>query len=236
MSLSFRPRWIFTLLTVAAVATFVGLGHWQWQRGVARKASWEAFERGNLQAQPAEPAALGELPRFTHVEIRGEWDTTRQFLLDNISHDGKPGYEVLSLLRLGDGALLPVNRGWMPFSGYRERLPDVSFTSEGSVTLTGRLSVLPVAGLASGRQAPASGGPWPRVTSFPDTDELARAVGEPLLSRVLLLDQDSGSGYLREWHPPGMSPDRHFSYAVQWWLFAATAFGLYVALNLKVAR
>ncbi|MGC4029218.1 MAG: SURF1 family protein [Steroidobacteraceae bacterium] len=236
MSLSFRPRWIFTLLTAVAVTAFVGLGYWQWQRGVARKASWEAFERGNLPAQPAAPGELAGLPRFTRVAVQGQWDAAHQFLLDNISHDGQPGYDVLSMLRLTDGRLLPVNRGWVPFSGYRERLPDVSLTADGSVTITGRLSTLPVAGLASGRQAPAPDGPWPRVTSFPTIDELAQAVREPLLPQVLLLDRDSGAGYLREWLPPGMSPDRHFSYAVQWWLFAAIAFGLYVALNLKVAR
>lgn len=236
MSLSFRPRWMFTVLAAASVAAFLGLGQWQWQRGVARQASWEAFERTDAPAQPARPAGFAQLPRFTRVEVRGHWDSARQFLLDNISHDGKPGYEVISLLRLEDGQWLPVNRGWVPFGGYREILPDVSLAADGPVTITGRLSVLPVAGLASGRQAPAREGTWPRVTSFPTIAELAQAAGDPLLPQVLLMDPGVGQGYVRQWRPPGMSPERHFGYAVQWWLFAATVFGLYVALNLRISR
>ena len=32
---------------------------------------------------------------------------------------------------------------------------------------------------------------------------------------------------------PGISPDRNFSYAVQWWSFALLALAMFVGLNLK---
>jgi cytochrome oxidase assembly protein ShyY1 len=142
---------------------------------------------------------------------------------------------VLTVLKLDDGSELLVNRGWLPFSGYRDRLPDITLDEMQSQEqrLTGRLGELPVAGLSSGRQPPASSGDWPRLTSFPAHAELERARGGALLAPVLLLDPDSGAGYLRQWRPPGVSPERHFGYALQWWLFAAAAFGLYVSLNLK---
>lgn len=218
------------------MAAFVALGNWQWQRGVARQAVWDAFADTDVPAQSAADDELARLAPFTRVRVQGSWDAGRQFLLDNISHEGAPGYNVLSLLRLAGGATLVVNRGWVPFSGYRDRLPDVALPEGAGAVLTGRLSTLPAAGLAAGRQPPATDGPWPRVTSFPTLDELERATGTPLLRRVLLLDRDSADGYLREWRPPGIPPDRHFSYAVQWWMFAAAAFGLFLALNLKVVR
>jgi surfeit locus 1 family protein len=230
---TFRPRWYFLLLTAAAVALFVVLGFWQWNRGEHRSAQVQAFASGDAPAIEATAATLKGLPRFAHVAVRGEFDGERQFLLDNISHDGAPGYEVLSILKLADGSRLLVNRGWVPFTGYRERLPDVGIASEGVQRIAGRLSNLPMAGIASGRQPPPQAGSWPRVTSFPTHEQLQAALGEPLLAPVLLLDADSGPGYLRDWHPPGIAPERHYSYAVQWWAFALLALVLFAVLNLK---
>ena len=173
------------------------------------------------------------LPLYTRVKLEGQWQRTQQFLLDNMSHEGRPGYEVLTALKLADGSALLVDRGWLPFGGYRDRLPDISLSGAESVVVTGRLGALPTAGLASGRQPPASDAQWPRVTSFPTHAELERSYGAPLLQPVLLLDPDSADGYLREWRPPGIAPEKHYSYAVQWWMFAALAWILFVSLNLK---
>lgn len=232
MALTFRPRWYFLVLTAAAVTVFVLLGFWQWHRGEHRSEQWEAFARADVPAIEATAATLADLPRFAHVLVQGEF-AEQQFLLDNISHAGAPGYEVLSVLRLPDGGRLLVNRGWVPFTGFRDRLPDVRLASGGVQRIAGRLSNLPVAGMASGQQPPAAAGSWPRVTSFPTPAQLQQALGMELLAPVLLLDADSGPGYLRDWHPPGMQPERHYSYAVQWWAFALLALGLLIGLNLK---
>jgi len=231
----FAPRWGWTLLTLAAIAAFLSLGSWQYGRGQRRVEQWRAFESVG-PAVPADALGLSKLPRYAHVEVQGRWDGARQFLLDNISHDGAPGFEVLTALQLPSGESLLVNRGWLPFSGYRDRLPDIALAvtpDAGELRLTGRLGDLPVPGLARGRQPPAMDGPWPRLTSFPSHQELEQALRAKLLPPVLLLDADSGPGYLRQWRPPGIPPERHFGYAFQWWMFAAAAFGLYVSLNLK---
>jgi surfeit locus 1 family protein len=233
MTRTFRPRWYFLLLTAAAMALFVLLGFWQWQRGEHRSAQWQAFASADVPAVEATAATLESLPRFTHVFVYGQFDAQRQFLLDNISHAGAPGYQVLSVLQLPDGSRLLVNRGWVPFTGFRERLPDVELPREGEQRIAGRLSNLPVAGMESGQQPPHMTGSWPRVTSFPTHAQLQQALGTPLLAPVLLLDADSGPGYLRDWRPPGIPPERHYAYAVQWWAFALLALGLLVGLNLK---
>jgi surfeit locus 1 family protein len=231
---TFKPRWYSVLLTAAAVALFAALGFWQWDRGEHRQAQWQDFEQSDASpAVEGTATTLADLPRFAHVAVRGEFDGERQFLLDNLSHAGAPGYEVLSILQLADGSRLLVNRGWVPFTGYREQLPDVGLASGGVQRITGRLSVLPVAGMASGRQPPTEGGSWPRVTSFPTHEQLQQALAAELLAPVLLLDADSGPGYLRDWHPPGIPPERHYSYAVQWWAFALLALVLFIGLNLK---
>jgi surfeit locus 1 family protein len=233
LALRFAPRWSYTIAVLLAVPLFVSLGLWQWHRGEHRSAQWSEFSRTDVAPIEATAASLDRLPRFTRVRVSGEFEPQRQFLLDNISHDGAPGYEVLTVLRLADGSHLLVNRGWLPFSGYRDRLPDVSLQTTSPQSLTGRLSTLPVAGMASGRLPPAREGQWPRLTSFPTHAELESAWGAPLLAPVLLLDADSGPGYLRDWQAPGISPERNFSYAVQWWAFALLAVAMYIGFNLK---
>jgi len=223
------------LLVLLAAPAFVSLGFWQWHRGEYRSKLWADFARADIPAIEASAESLEQLPRFTRVQVAGELDATHQVLLDNISHEGAPGYEVLTPLRLADGSQLMVNRGWMPFGGYRDRLPDVSIAgaAAGEQRLTGRLSTLPVAGIAAGRAPPAEEGPWPRVTSFPGHDELQHLWGVQLRTPVLLLDAGSGPGYLRDWKPPGVSPDRNYSYAIQWWSFALLAVSMFIGLNLK---
>jgi surfeit locus 1 family protein len=233
LALRFAPRWHFILLTAVAVPAFIALGSWQWHRGQYRSALWEQFQRSDVEAIETNAANLAPLPAFTRVRVTGQLDAGHQFLLDNISHGGQPGYEVLTVLQLADGSRLLVNRGWLAFTGYRDRLPDIALDAPEPVRLSGRLHTLPVAGMAAGRQAPASSGPWPRVTSFPLHAELEASLGEKLLAPVLLLDADSGPGYLREWQAPGISPERNFSYAFQWWSFALLAVAMFVGLNLK---
>ncbi len=224
-----------TVLTVLVVAAFIGLGHWQWQRGTRRSAQLEQFTSTATQAPlPLGSRGTQELPRWTRVGARGEYDVARQILLDNINYNGRPGYQVLTPLRLADGRVLLVDRGWLAFTGYRDRLPDVAFESTGAQEVSGRLDELPVAGLASGRAPPPMDGPWPRVTSFPTMAELGATLGEKLEPRMLLLDPEAtgaGSGLTRAWSAPGMAPARHFAYAVQWWAMAAAVLVIFAVVN-----
>jgi len=180
------------------------------------------------------PVDLTTVDRFKRVAFSGgHFEPAHQFLLDNISHAGKAGYEVLTPYVLRDGRRILVNRGWVSFSGYRDQLPDVSMSNR-FATVSGRIDELPAPGLASGRAPPDTSDRWPKVTAFPTHAELESALGSKLAPRVLLLDaQGSDIGYVRDWSPPGMAPERHFSYAIQWWGFAAVLLVLYFGLNFR---
>ena len=189
--------------------------------GVHRQAEWNAFARGADAPLPLGTRDLGSLGRFKRVSVTGG-PGRHQFLIDNQSHGGLPSCTVLTPLRLGDDRVLMVNRGWVPFTGSRAHLPQIGLNAAGPVTLTGRLDNLPVAGLALGHAAPAADGSWPKVTGFPTLADLATALHQKLQPWTVLLDPGSGDGYVRDWQPPGLSPLRHWSYAIQWWGFAVT--------------
>jgi len=223
--------WGATVLTLLAVVVFIDLGRWQWQRAQQKRELASAFAAGNDVATALAGRSTAELPRYAQVRAHGSYDGAHQFLLDNMSHDGQAGFEVLTPLRLDDGRVLIVNRGWVPLTGSRRELPDVTVSVEGEISATGKLDQLPVAGIALGHVAPAANGAWPRLTSFPTMADLAAALGRPTEARQLLLNDTEPQGYLRDWHPGGLSPERHVSYAVQWWGFAALALVLYGVLH-----
>ncbi len=238
----FAPSWLMTGLTVLLCSSFVLLGRWQWGRAETKQALWQQFERGAGEAVALGSRATNDLPRYARVRVEGRWLPQRQFLLDNRTHEGQAGYEVLTPLVLESGRVLIVDRGWVPFMGYRDRLPDVvspfaDLDPAVSVTVAGRLDELPSAGLASGRAAPPLEGPWPRVTSYPQMQEIAAALATHRLEpRILLLDAREPRGYVRNWKPGGRGPETNWSYAIQWWSFAVVLFGLYVGLNLRGTR
>jgi len=229
--------WPWLLVTLCVCALFVSLGRWQWHRGEQRQQQRQQVQAA-LEAAPVslvDAATLARQPRNARVRVTGKLDGVRQVLLDNISRDGKPGYEVLTPLRLADGGLLLVNRGWLPFDGYRNHIPDLNLPPDPGTEFAGRLDVLPVPGVqrtpsAAELAAPAQ---WPPVVSFPTAAQLSGWLREPVSDQVLLLDADSGPGWQRQWSLPGIAPERHYSYAIQWWSFAALAVGLLLGLNIR---
>ena len=223
--------WPMTLLTLAALLLFVSLGRWQWQRAQHKQALAADFGAGGRSVTDLGTSAIAELPRYTQLRLQGSYDGEHQFLLDNMSHNGQPGYEVLTPLRLADGRTVVVNRGWLPLTASRSQLPQVALDFAVPQTPVGRLDDLPVAGIALGHVPPAAGAQWPKLTSFPTMADLSAALGQPLQSRQLLLNADQPLGYLRDWHPSGLGPERHLSYAIQWWAFGALALGLYGYMN-----
>jgi surfeit locus 1 family protein len=233
---SFTPAAGWTLLTLILCALFVRLGVWQWHRWEESDAAWTRFARGADAVQPLAARALDDVTLYQRVSVTGRFDGQHQFLLDNLSYRGRPGYEVLTPFTRATGTTLLIDRGWLPFTGSRARLPDVGLTDEASRTVSGRVAELPRAGLASGRAAPNAADPWPKVTSFPRAGELARALGAPLPARILLLDPDAPEGFVRDWQPPGMAPLRHLSYAIQWWCFAALAVIVWAVLSAQRSR
>lgn len=230
----FAPSLIATCLMMAGCALFVRLGFWQWHKGVHARNEWTQFARGADRVQLLDGRQLIDMPLFQRVSVEGRLDPGHQFLLDNRTARGNAGYEVLTpLRRADDGQVLLVDRGWVPFTGSRAHLPDISFPTPPEGHLTGRIANLPSPGLAIGRAAPDPAGPWPKVTSYPSMPELERALGEPLGARILLLDPGEPLGFVREWEPPGLPPLRYLSYAIQWWSFAGLAVVLWTVLGTR---
>jgi cytochrome oxidase assembly protein ShyY1 len=79
---------------------------------------------------------------------------------------------------------------------------------------------------------------WPKESIFLDPAEIARDLGQPLFPRVLALDADPASVYVRV-HTldlSSMPPARHRAYAFQWFSFALAAVVILLVLNRRKRR
>jgi len=221
------PRPLATVATLGAVLVFIALGEWQLGRAAEKRALAASFTGAGPALEWRKLPA--DAPRFQRVTARGHYDPDRQFLLDNVSHAGRPGVQVLTPLVLGDGSAVLVNRGWLPFGATRQDLPAVTVTGE-SRSVAGHLDELPRPAIEL-EAAPATG--WPRLVQFPRVEELSSLLGRELDSRIILLDPAEPDGYVREWVVPGTTAERHVGYAVQWFAFAALAVAIWFVLGLR---
>jgi len=222
--------WWAVLLTLAGVAVGTTAGFWQLDRAAVKRDLEARFASGAsapaLQQLVASEAA--EAYRYRTVRLTGQYDPDHQLLLDNISHERQPGYQVLTPFATPDGTVL-VNRGWVPADGDRRILPDIRVGS-GTREITGRIEWLPRPGIALAAGPPVRDAPWPRRLLFPTSTEASAHLGVPLRDYQLLLDPAAPDGYVREWRPGGMGADRHVAYAVQWFGLALTVVVIYIVL------
>lgn len=230
----FRPRWPATVLTIIGVVVFARLGLWQIHRADEKEALLAQYAAGEHSIVDLTVADAPALPRYQQVRVRGRYDPGHQILLDNMPwQNGRPGYRVVTPLDMEQGWVL-VDRGWVPMGATRAEIPDTTVSADGR-EVTGRFTTMPRAGISLGAGDAGPAGPWPRVLSFPQHDELERVLGRKLIDGLVLLDPDQPDGYQRAWQAQVQStfgPGRHIAYAVQWFAFALAAIVMYVVVSL----
>lgn len=225
-----RPSWFAVLLTMAGVAAFSSLGFWQLRRAADKEMLLAAFTGASAQ----QPVELAEARRhaaaglYPHVRVRGWFDPVHTYVLDDQVRDGRQGRFSFAIFVPEDGAeALLVNRGFLPRaeSETQPALPD------GEVELSGLYAPAPGSGLRLGGNVLPKSSRWPKLTIYIDPSEIAQDAGRELDDRVLLLDPDPASAFVREWTPQIMPPERHRGYAFQWFCFAFASLVIFVVLH-----
>jgi surfeit locus 1 family protein len=226
---TFRPGWVPSLAAAAFIVLTIALGNWQTRRAEEKLEAGrlldEAARGPVLQVPPARVGAAGFERR--RVAARGTFVTGDTFFVDNKVMHGAAGYHVVTPLRLESGGMhVLINRGWIA-AGDRSRLPDVP-TPEGVQTIEG------VAVVPSTRFLELA--PEAETGSLRQNLALAREekrLGLSLQPFVIEQTSDARDGLVRSWERPDSGIERHRSYALQWYSFAALAAVLYVALGFK---
>jgi surfeit locus 1 family protein len=226
----FRPTLLLTAAMVAMAALGVALGDWQRHRAdeksaAAALASAAAREAPIDLARAANDAA--EVPYRT-VHASGEYDTAHGVLIDNRIHGGRPGYEVVTPLKMAPGnRYVLVDRGWVAQGPTRERLPAVQ-TPAGEVEIVGR-AIVPSKRYLELKTDTETGA----LRQNLDIERVAASSGLALLPFVVEQTDPvvPPDGLVREWPQPDFGIERHLSYMVQWYSLAALAVVLWLVLN-----
>jgi len=236
-----RRSFIATILLLMSLLLFISAGRWQLNRAGEKEYLQASFAAGTLVEEVSELVGndLKEDYRYRRFALSGSYDNEQQILLENMVAEGQVGYQVLTPMRLDTDAgerWLLVNRGWVPADPARVALPEIVVT-EGLRDIKGRLELLPRPGirLATPEEVFASD-EWPRRLSFPTAADISRVLKRDVPDYQILLDQDQPDGYLRNWQPNEIGPERHLGYAIQWFAFAALALVIYVVFNLRWAK
>jgi surfeit locus 1 family protein len=223
------------ILAAIGIAVLVGLGFWQLERRIWKEeliARVTALTRAPAAAIPAEAEwpKVAARDEYLHVTLRGRFRHVNEAPVYAVLSEPRgrfsgQGYWVLTPLELEGGAIVIVNRGFVPL-GRKDPATRRDGQVEGTVTVTGLLR-LPEAGNWFTPANDPPRGVWYRR----DPAEITRAFG---LARVapFTIDADATPN-------PGDLPqggetrvafsNNHLGYALTWFGLAAALFGVFAA-------
>lgn len=145
--------------------------------------------------------------RDRRVYARGRYDYGQERFWRPRSYEGVPGVDLVTPLRLPDGAAVLVDRGWVPS-------PDAYHVDQGAYREGDSAEVIGLGMVA------------PRGRGDVDPAALRDSVPYPLFPFVIqqlppstTLDRPLPPGLVR-WPLPEVSNGPHLSYAIQWFSFA----------------
>ena len=227
-------RWWFLLLVTLCVSglTF-RLGIWQLGRAEQKEAIYDQQQAqmqlpalGNADMLAA-PGATSDL--YRPVQLQGQWAADFTVYLDNRSHQGQPGFLVLTPLCLQGTSCVLVIRGWAPRDWVDSaKLPPVS-TPTGQVEVSGWRVSPPshMMELGPSSSETLASTAFQTLRQNIDVDAYARETGLRMVSTVQQLGEPA-QGLIRQ--PPNilLGSDKNKAYAAQWFALSALCLGLFI--------
>ena len=151
-------------------------------------------------------------------------------LLDNRIHAGIAGYHVVMPLRISGSTMhVLVNRGWVAAGADRNRLPEIR-TPKSTITVAG-VAVVPGRFIELA-EVDGSGVVWQNLTIERFIEHKGLAI-QPI---VIEQTGDLDDGLVRSWPRPDFGIDKHYAYAVQWFLFCGLIVFLYGYFHVRNSR
>ena len=133
-----KNKFLFSVLVYFIILTLLSLGFWQIYRLNWKLELIEQIEN-SLKKYPVELSNI-EKKNYLRIKTSGDIDFDKQIYLYNLNDAGKPGFEVINPIKIGDENYL-VNRGWIPFE--KKDLPEINLVDQNQIVGTLMLQTKP---------------------------------------------------------------------------------------------
>jgi len=234
---TFKPGLIPTIVTLLILPVLLRLGFWQLDRKKEKRGLIELFKQQN-ESGPLfikDTIKLDKKLNYRTAQVAGKYNSGKQIFIDNKIYQGKTGVYVMTPFKLKDSEYsILVNRGWVPMGIDRLTLPKIKTTTD-TLTLSGKIKTLGKKPFMVGDQFQSNEG-WPALMQWVSLTDIENKSGLKLLPYIFLLDEKEQSGYIRNWKPVVMQPEKSTSYAVQWFALALALTIIYIVVNLKNSK
>ena len=133
-----KNKLLFSVFVYFIILTLLSLGFWQIYRLNWKLELIEQIEN-SLKNNPVELSNI-EKKNYLRIKTSGEIDFDKQIYLYNLNDNGKPGFEVINPIKIGDENYL-MNRGWIPFE--KKDLPEINLVDQNKIVGTLMLQTKP---------------------------------------------------------------------------------------------
>ena len=133
-----KNKLLFSVFVYFIILTLLSLGFWQIYRLNWKLELIEQIEN-SLKIDPVELTSI-EKKNYLRIKTSGEIDFDKQIYLYNLNDNGKPGFEVINPIKIGDENYL-MNRGWIPFE--KKDLPEINLVDQNKIVGTLMLQTKP---------------------------------------------------------------------------------------------
>ena len=133
-----KNKFLFSVFVYFIILTLLSLGFWQIYRLNWKLELIEQIEN-SLKTDPVELSNI-EKKNYLRIKTSGDIDFDKQIYLYNLNDAGKPGFEVINPIKIGDENYL-VNRGWIPFE--KKDLPEINLVDQNQIVGTLMLQTRP---------------------------------------------------------------------------------------------
>lgn len=202
----------FLIIGIIFVGLFCYLGTWQVHRYSAKKNLLSAYEL-QKSTPPAAFSDIKDYKPFQSVRVKGDALNDMTILIQNRFYQHQTGYEILTPMRIKhDKKLLLIDRGWVPKPA--QDLPVLPPLKKHE-TITGHLKMLNESQFILGKNSLDTKAK-PLIIQKIDTRELEQITGHTFYPFIVRMNTPQEAGFVRDWVITSVPPERHLSYAVQW--------------------
>jgi surfeit locus 1 family protein len=220
-------------MTLPMLAVLIGLGSWQlerlhWKLGLIA----EMDARLHGPEQPLEALSTQDRVDYRRVSVTGTFDYSHELFWLTPGPDGEPGYHLLTPLTLTDGALLIVDRGFIP-AALKDPGTRVQSRPAGPVTLQGIARDSQKPGAFTPPDDPGQGLIYAR-----DMERIAAGTGLPkVLPFFVEADATPNpGGYPLGGQTKVTLRNEHLNYAITWFGLAAALVMVYLLYHRSKGR